>query len=243
MSVIDTKLRAQRQTLDRARLAIDRTHHLILLEVYGVVRQPLQRVLTLTFPRSVRDRRQRAVGTVRIPIGHHKSRCRDGRNERIGTLVGLLNVLVVEHHVCTDFQPLSRTTIEIRTTRIAVEQRACRRTLLAVITARKVVVCLLVGTRHRELVALQHRRRVIDLVQPIHIDLRQQIIVLSRCHTDLLLILDSLRGVHQVPITARHLRNAQLRAELDHRTIVHLTALGGDHDHSIRRTRAIDRGR
>ena len=180
---------------------------------------------------------------MRIPIGHHKTGCRDGRNERIGTLVGLLDILIVEHHVCTHFQPLGRATIKIHTTRIAVEQRARSRTLLAVIAAREVVVGLFVGTRHREFVALQHRRRVIDLVEPIHVDLRQQVIVLTRGQADLLLVLDSLGGVHQIPIATRHLRDTQLSAELDRRAVVDLTALGGDHDHTICRTGAIDRGR
>ena len=91
--------------------------------------------------------------------------------------------------------------------------------------------------------ALEHRRVIEHDIHPVDIYLREIIVVLTCGHADLLLILDTLRSVHEVPISVRHSRPSQLHPVVDVRTVHVASALGGDHDHTVCRTGTVNRCR
>ena len=91
--------------------------------------------------------------------------------------------------------------------------------------------------------ALEHRRVIEHDIHPVDIYLREIIVILTCCHADLLLVLDTLRSIHEVPVAMGHSRPSKLHPVIDVRTVHVASALGGDHDHTVRSTGTIDRCR
>ena len=151
--------------------------------------------------------------------------------------------MVVEHGVGTDLEPVGGTLLNVGAKRITVEIRPYRDTVLIVVSARDVVVRAVARARDRELVVLQQRRIVIYGIEPVHIRLAQQVVVLARGEAYLLLVLDTLGRVHQVPVVLRQLRESELHAVGDAGLRGHTSALGRDDDHAVRGAGAVDRCR
>lgn len=240
---IDAELRPDRQPLDGRRLGEERGKYLVFLVAHRIVLDPLEGVLAVTLPAAVLDRGERAVGAVGIPVGEHEPCGRDRRDDGVFARLGQFDVLVVEHRVRADLEPLGGPLFDIGADRVAVEGRAGGDTLLAVVAARDVVVRAVVGARNGQLVALEHGRIVEYGLEPVYVGLAQQVVVLAVGQSDLLFVLDALGGVHQVPVAVGDLRETELHAVVDDRMVVHAAALGGDDHHAVGRAGSVDRGR
>ena len=240
MRVVNCELRTQRQSLDWGCIEIYSREQLVLLECYRVILLPLDRVLADTLPRAVVDRSQRTVSLVWRVVRQHKACSRNWGYQSIRALVGLLNLLVVEHCVGTEFEPSCSLTLQVSTERVTSKARAERSTLLVVVTTRNIVRGLLVSTRNREFIVLQQRSLVIYLVEPAHIGLAQQVVILTLGQTNLLLVLNTLLGVHQVPVVTCNLRKTELHTVVNARAVCLRTTLGGDNDNAVSCTCTID---
>ena len=91
--------------------------------------------------------------------------------------------------------------------------------------------------------ALKHCVVIEDHIHPVDISLCKEIIVLTCCHTDFLLILDSLLSVHKIPLTCCNSRPTHLHSVVDVRTVHVASALCCDNDHTVGSTCTIDRCR
>ena len=243
VGVVDVELRFEGQTVDDGCFGEDTRHEFVFLVFAAVVFEPFEGVQAVTLPASVVHRGERPVGTVGVPVGEHEAGGGDRRHDGVFAVVGLLDVLVVEHGVGSDLEPLGGALFDIGAEGVAVEIGADGDTVLAVVASGNEVIGLFVGARDGEFVVLEQGAAVVDFVEPADVDLAEPVVVFSGGESDLLFILDSLGGVHQVPVSLGELGEAELHPVGDVGFVGHSSALGGDHDHAVCGAGSVDRGR
>ena len=243
VGVVRAELRFDRQSFDWRGFGEERGDDLVLLVVHGVVLDPLQRVLAFAFPTAVLHRGDRTVRTAGIPVGHHEAGGRNRRHDRVFARLRQFDLLVVEQGVGPHLEPLGGALFDVGAERIAAEVRTGSDAFLVVVASRNVVVRLFGGSRDREFVVLEQGVVAENLVEPVHVGLAQQGVVLAFGQPDLLFVLDALGGVHQVPVAVGELRDTELHAVVDDRTVGHAPAFGRDDHHAVGGACAVDRGR
>ena len=240
---VGTKLGAYCQIFYRINLSIHGREHLVLLVLDGVLAHVHDRVLGCSSPVLVRQRSQAAVFCIRTPVWQHESASRDWSHGGVATIVSLLGFLVGSHGVGAHLQPLARLHIGVGADVVTTEGRVLRNTVLIVETTRNVVVQTVGSTVDRELIALQGSAVVEHLVEPVHVHLRQEVVVLAGIQSHFFLKLYALGSVHHLPVVLSQLRETILSTQCYLRLVHGKTTLRCDHDHTIGSTCTVDRSR
>ena len=242
MGVVDVELRLEGQSVDDGCFGEEARHEFVFFVFAAVVFEPFEGVESVSEPGSVIYRGERSVGSVRVPVGEHEAGRGDRGDEPVFAVVGLLDVLVVEHGVGPDLEPLCGALLDVCADGVAVEIGADGDTVLAVIAAGDEIVRLFVGARDGEFVILEQGAVVVHFVEPADVDLAEPVVVLSGGESDLLFILDTFGGVHEVPVSLCELGESDLHPVGDVGFFSHSTALGGDYDHTVCGACSVDRG-